>query len=149
MRTAAHAGAIQIGSAGALGSNSVEPVISERAQRRRVKRAAWAALVANIDGARAAFDVARIPEEERRAAREATESRLADALRHPARITEQLVTLRAIQTLSLVDVRDYRQHVWKLGDYAAEGDAGEVLLEIPESSSACSGVEAPTEAPAS
>lgn len=104
---------------------------SERARARRVKRAAWATLVADVDGARRAFDSVRGGEAGRRAARNAAESRLADALRHPARITEQIVTLRAIQTLSLVDVREYRRHVWELGEYAAEGDPGGVLLEIP------------------
>ena len=106
----------------------------ERARWRRVKRAAWCALLANEDGARAAFEAARLPGSARAAARSAVESRLADALRHPARITEQIVTLRAIQTLSLVDVRDYRRHVWKLGEFSAAGEPGDVLVEIPDTS---------------
>ena len=34
---------------------------------------------------------------------------LAEILRHPARVTEQLVTLRTVQTLSLIDMLNYRQ----------------------------------------
>ena len=104
---------------------------SDRARVRRVKRTAWATLVADVDGARRAFESARKAEAARRAERAAAESLLADALRHPARITEQIVTLRAIQTLSLVDVRAYRRHVWHLGEYEAEGESNGDLVEIP------------------
>lgn len=134
MDAAVGAGAVQTSSPGSGDLNRRGARALERARRKRVKRAAWATLAADVDGAREAFDAARIPVPERSAARKATESRLADALRHPARITEQLVTLRTIQTLSLVDVRDYRQHVWHLGEYGAEGDTGDVLLKIPDGS---------------
>ena len=50
-------------------------------------------------------------------AREEGERRLADLLRHPDRITDQLVTLRAIQTLAMLDVLNYREHVFRLGEY--------------------------------
>ena len=103
----------------------------ERWRVRRVKHAAWSTLVADVDGARRAFESARKEDAVRRADQAAAESRLADALRHPARITEQIVTLRAVQTLSLVDVRAYRRHVWELGEYAAEGDRDGVLLDLP------------------
>ena len=96
-----------------------------------MKRAAWATLLADIDGSRRAFESTRKPEGAQHADRAAAESLLADALRHPARITEQIVTLRAIQTLSLVDVRAYRRHVWELGEYGAEGESNGGLIEIP------------------
>ena len=38
-------------------------------------------------------------------------------------MTEQLITLRAAQTLTLLDVRNYRQQVWQVGEYGADGDA--------------------------
>jgi hypothetical protein len=53
---------------------------------------------------------------------------LAEVLRHPGRITEQLVTLRTVQTLSILDVLNYRQHILQLGDYASAGDVPSELL---------------------
>lgn len=132
LRAAARSGVFLEASRTEAGVQGRGEAAAEAMRRRRVKRAAWATLLADVDGARSAFDAARLPSSEREAARSATESRLADALRHPARITEQLVTLRAIQTLCLVDVRDYRRHVWELGEYGTAGDPGDVLLEIPD-----------------
>lgn len=53
--------------------------------------------------------------------------RLAEIMRHPGRITEQLVTLRAVQTLALLDVLNYRKHVHLLGDYEDIGDFDHLL----------------------
>ena len=83
------------------------------------RRAAWRATVHNVDGVAGALRVWRRagddgPLQGKRI--------LADLLRHPQRITEQLVTLRAVQTLSLIDLLNYREHVYRLGDYAASGD---------------------------
>jgi len=47
---------------------------------------------------------------------------LSELMRHPGRLTEQLVSLRTIQTLALLDVLNYREHVYRLGDYAADGE---------------------------
>ncbi len=55
-------------------------------------------------------------------AREEGLRRAADLLRHPRRISEQLLTLRTVQTLSLVDLLNYRTHVYRLGDYEGSGD---------------------------
>ena len=52
------------------------------------------------------------------------------ALRHPARVTEQLVTLRVVQTLTLIDMRNHRRHVWALGAYAEDGDTASDLLRM-------------------
>ena len=60
----------------------------------------------------------------------AAEDELAAALRHPPRVTEQLVTLRAIQTLTLVDVRNYRRHIWSLGEFAKDEDPGSILADL-------------------
>jgi hypothetical protein len=63
------------------------------------------------------------------AAREQGERLLAELLRHPGRITEQLVTMRAVQTLAILDVLNYRQHVYELGRYRDGGDPQEELLQ--------------------
>jgi hypothetical protein len=83
---------------------------------REARRAAWRATVHDVDGARGAL-LAWSP-----GARASGERIMADLLRHPERISEQLVTLRIVQTLSLIDMLNYREHIYRLGDYAASGD---------------------------
>lgn len=91
---------------------------TESGSARRVKRAAWRALCADADGARRAFRALREARElGPEAARRRAEERLADALRHPTRVTEQLVTVRIVQTMTLMDVRNYREHVRTVGEY--------------------------------
>jgi hypothetical protein len=53
-------------------------------------------------------------------------------LRHPAQLTEQLTTLRTIQATTLLDVRNYRAHVHRLGQYEPEDPWREwsALLEL-------------------
>lgn len=100
---------------------------------KRVKRALWRALHADVDGAREALAAVRAAHEHpggAAGAKALAEESLAAALRHPARVTEQLVTLRSVQTLTLVDVRNYRRHVWSLGDYEKNGDPGAVWLDL-------------------
>ena len=55
---------------------------------------------------------------------------LFDLLRHPERISEMLVTLRAVQTLSVTDMLLYREHVYRLGRYADSGDEPGCALEL-------------------
>ena len=81
---------------------------------RAAKKAAWRATLHNVWGVAEALMVwTRLGH----GAREEGERRLADLLRHPDRITDQLVTLRAIQTLAMLDVLNYREHVFRLGEY--------------------------------
>ncbi|MHC4972831.1 MAG: hypothetical protein ACYTG3_10915 [Planctomycetota bacterium] len=83
------------------------------------RRAAWRATVHNLDGVAGALRAWH------RAGDDALlqgKRILADLMRHPQRITETLVTLRAVQTLTLIDLLNYREHVYRLGDYAASGD---------------------------
>ena len=54
------------------------------------------------------------------------ERRLGEILQHPGRITEQLLTLRMIETLTVLDVLHYREHIFKLGQY----DEGHDLLSL-------------------
>jgi hypothetical protein len=87
--------------------------------RRAARRAAWRAVVHDVEGARCALIAwARHGD----GARAEGERILAELLRHPQRLTEQLVTLRAVQTMSLIDVLNYRELVFRVGGYAASGD---------------------------
>ena len=87
------------------------------------ERSAWKAVLNNESGAAAALmawdqfgdDV----EQE-------GERRLGEILQHPGRITEQLLTLRMIETLTVLDVLHYREHIFKLGQY----DEGHDLLSL-------------------
>lgn len=53
---------------------------------------------------------------------------LGQLLVHPNRITQQLAALRAIQSLAVLDVLHYREHVYHLGGYAEMGDSANDLL---------------------
>ena len=57
-------------------------------------------------------------------------ARLSRLLRHPGRISEQILTLRTVQSLSLIDLLNYRQHVYRLGAYAASGDVADDWLTL-------------------
>jgi hypothetical protein len=90
-------------------------------------RAAWRATVHNHEGVADALEVwSRLGD----GARAEGERMLAEVLRHPERITDQIVTLRSIQTLSLIDILNYREHVYRLGAYAASGDPPENFLSL-------------------
>ena len=51
--------------------------------------------------------------------------RLGEILLHPDRVSEQLLTLRMIQTLTVLDVLHYREQVFTLGQYGDESTAGQ------------------------
>ena len=100
--------------------------VTDRRARLRARRAA----LHDVDGvADALLTWARLGSQ---AARAEGEAQLTEILRHPGQITEQLVTLRAVQTLSLIDVRNYRSHVWLLGCYAQDGDEPARAFRIGE-----------------
>lgn len=65
-------------------------------------------------------------------ARARGEEALLEVLRHPGQVTEQVVTLRAVQTLALIDLRNYRRQVWRVGRYEEEGDVPGRALDVPE-----------------
>jgi hypothetical protein len=90
------------------------------------ERAAWRATKHNRDGVR---DALLAWDEYGDGASSVGEEALLELVRHPERITDQLVTLRAVQTLSLIDVLNYRDHVYRMGRYEDDGDeAGTTLL---------------------
>ena len=87
------------------------------------ERSAWKAILNNESGAAAALmawdQFGDNVEAE-------GERRLGEILQHPGRITEQLLTLRMIETLTVLDVLHYREHIFKLGQY----DEGHNLLTL-------------------
>jgi hypothetical protein len=92
----------------------------------RERAAAWHAAAHNRNGAASALCVwARFGQD----AQAEGERILSELLLHPNRITEQLVALRTIQTLSVLDVLSYREHVYELGQYADMGEKAGRLLE--------------------
>ncbi|MCP3916445.1 MAG: ion transporter [bacterium] len=97
---------------------------------RSARVAAWRAVARDEDGASRALEMWSRHGSD--VAREKGEARLAELLRHPGRVTEEMVTLRAVQTLALIDVRNYRAHVWELGGYSDDKVATGAPLEIAE-----------------
>jgi hypothetical protein len=86
----------------------------------------WRAIAHDVDGAASALVAWATP-----GARERGEQLLAEIARHPERISEMLVTLRAVQALSLLDILLYREHVYRLGRYAESGDEAGPALAVP------------------
>lgn len=94
---------------------------------RAARTRAWRAVVHDVDGvAGAMLAWSRHGDATEERGRELA----ADVLAHAGQGTEQIVTLRAVQTLSLVDLRNYRAHVWRLGAYGASGEEPARALAI-------------------
>jgi hypothetical protein len=89
-------------------------VTSQEINTPEARGALWRAVLGNDDGAADALAAWAVWGED--APREG-ERRLAEQLMRVTRIGEQLLTLRAIQTMSLLDVVHYRAHIHRLGDY--------------------------------
>ncbi|MHC5010689.1 MAG: ion transporter, partial [Planctomycetota bacterium] len=97
---------------------------------RRARKAAWRWALNDVNGTGRALRVwAR---RGREAAERVGEDRLAALLRHPSRLEEQLHTLRIVQTLALIDVLNYRTHVFRLGRYADDGEEPGDLLVLAD-----------------
>ncbi len=92
----------------------------------RAKRAAWHAIAQNLWGARDALQTWANMGEDSVAEGEKI---LGEILLHPSRVLEQLIALRGIQTLALLDVLNYREHIYQLGKYAETGDSAGQLLD--------------------
>ena len=89
------------------------------------KRAAWRATLNNYWGV---ADALLTWHECGDDALEKGEKILGLILVHPYRITQQLAAIRTIQSLAVLDVLHYRQHVYHLGRYADTGDLPGDLL---------------------
>lgn len=87
------------------------------------ERSAWKSVLKNESGAAAALIAW---DKFGDGVEEEGERRLGEILQHPGRITEQLLTLRMIETLTVLDVLHYREHIFKLGQY----DEGHDLLSL-------------------
>ena len=94
----------------------------------RARQAAWRATLHNVRGVGDALRTWALLGLDARRLGELT---LAELLRHPERITDQLVTLRAVQTLALIDVLNYREHIFNLGRYKDSQDDPGDLLTLP------------------
>ena len=92
------------------------------------RRAMWRSIVTDVNGCRTALRA--WGQHGAEGARLHGVRALADVLRHPGRVSEQLVTLRVVQTMSLIDLLNYRAHVYRLGDYHALGACPRELLEL-------------------
>lgn len=90
------------------------------------RRAVWRAVLNDVWGAQNALKIWQTQGDN---ALEHGRRILGELLLHPGRILEQLVTLRAVQTLSVLDVLNYREHVYYLGRYAEMGDSAGTLLQ--------------------
>ena len=91
----------------------------------RARLACWRATQQNYWGA---ADALRMWYRHKEQATAAGERKLAELLMVPGRIDRQLLAVRTIQTLSVLDVLHYREHVYHLGQYADMGDQADDLL---------------------
>ena len=92
---------------------------------RQTRKRAWRAILNNAwNAADVLADWCETPE----FSTERGEELIGELLLHPGRISEQLVTIRGIQTLAVMDVLCYREHVYHLGRYAEIGDDADGLL---------------------
>ncbi|MEZ6017406.1 MAG: hypothetical protein R3F49_19995 [Planctomycetota bacterium] len=107
---------------GIAASGETDPAALER-----LRSAVWVAISQDLDGARAAFEAVEV---DPAAAAQLGEDRLTALLRHPGQLSEQLTTLRTIQTITLVDVRNYRSHIHRLGQYELEDPREEWQREL-------------------
>ena len=80
------------------------------------RRAAWRATLQNENGV---ADALRAWGEFGDEVERAGERSLGELLIHPGRIIEQLLTLRMVQTLALLDILHYREQVHALGRYGS------------------------------
>lgn len=92
------------------------------------KRRAWRATLLNDNGvATALLAWAKHGEQ----VRHKGEKLLGQLLLHPGRISEQLMTLRMVQTLTMLDIQHYREQIMSLGQYE-QTQATASLLNLRE-----------------
>jgi len=84
------------------------------------KRAAWSAVLSNENGV---ADALVAWSQHGESVTQHGEQLLGRLLLHPGRVTEQLLTLRAVQTLTVLDVLHYREQVLELGQYEIDAES--------------------------
>ena len=57
---------------------------------------------------------------------------LSEVICYTSAWSEELVTLRMIQTLTMMDVQNYRSYIWHLGEYARDEDAADAIRKERE-----------------
>ena len=65
--------------------------------------------------------------------REAAHMRVVEIVRGASAVHRELFALRTVQTLSVLDVRNYRRLVFEVGEFAADGESMDSVLKLPES----------------
>lgn len=93
----------------------------EKSKRKR----AWRAVLNNVWQCK---DALLLWANDAETAREDGVKRMGELMLHPRRLSEQLVSVRTIQSLAVLDVLNYREHVYNVGRYSEMGDkAGNTL----------------------
>ncbi len=95
---------------------------------RHIRRCAWRAILNNLWNSADVLAVWCEGKKDGEFSPRRGEEILGELLLHPGRISEQLVTVRAIQTLAVMDVLCYREHIYHLGRYQEMGDTPDGLL---------------------
>jgi hypothetical protein len=108
---------------------------------KRARRMAWRAVAHNTWGV---ADCLEVWDKHGDTAEEEGVRIMTELLRQPARINEQLVSIRMVQTLAVLDVLNYRQHVFQLGNYAAQGDIADEFLAWGPITARADAIETPT-----
>ena len=57
--------------------------------------------------------------------------RMEETFRQGAEVRREIVSLRAVQSLAVPDIRNYRELVFELGDYAADGEDAGFACRLP------------------
>ena len=92
----------------------------------RQREAAWRAVCENWWGAADAL----YTWEEKGDEMQANGARImGELLQHADQLCEQLMTLRTVQTLAVLDVLHYREHVYHLGEYEEDAQLSATLLQ--------------------
>ena len=58
-------------------------------------------------------------------------TRMEEAFSQGAEVRREIVSLRAVQSLAVLDIRNYRELVFELGDYAADGEDSAAACGLP------------------
>jgi hypothetical protein len=58
-------------------------------------------------------------------------ARMEETFRQGAEVRREIVSLRAVQSLAVLDIRNYRELVFELGDYAADGVDSAAACGLP------------------
>lgn len=87
---------------------------------RALRRHLWRLVRADEGGLRRALQAREANRKDPEGSARRVRQVLEDLLRHPGQITEPLVTLRTVQTLTRIDATTLREHVWRMAGFEDE-----------------------------